>query len=184
MDFIKYNTKLKADGSEYKKIVFWNRFLRNPIELILSCLPAAATIVLISMGYLNTYTAVIYAAMWCYPIYIFCFQFRSSVNYHSCLPAAATIVLISMGYLNTYTAVIYAAMWCYPIYIFCFQFRSSVNYHLKHRDPAEDAPCTITLMETCIMAEIPEYNITNTYHWEDFTTIYNKFGYIINSAIT
>lgn len=130
MDFIKYNTKLKADGSEYKKIVFWNRFLRNPIELILSC-----------------------------------------------LPAAATIVLISMGYLNTYTAVIYAAMWCYPIYIFCFQFRSSVNYHLKHRDPAEDAPCTITLMETCIMAEIPEYNITNTYHWEDFTTVYNKFGY-------
>lgn len=130
MDFIKYNTTLKASGTEYKKIVFWNRFLRNPAELILS---------------------------W--------------------LPAAATIVLIIMGYFNTYTAVIYAALWCYPIYIFGFQFRSSVNYHLKHRDPSEDAPCTITLMETCIMAEIPEYDISNTYHWEDFTTIYNKFGY-------
>lgn len=35
MDYIKYETTLKASGREYSKIVFWNRFIRNPIELIL-----------------------------------------------------------------------------------------------------------------------------------------------------
>ena len=82
MDFIKYNTTLKASGKEYSRIVFWNRFLRNPVELILTWIPAAITIVLIILGYLNTYLAVIYAACWCYPIYIFGFQFKNSVSYH------------------------------------------------------------------------------------------------------
>ena len=36
MDIIKFNTTLKASGKDYFKIVFWNRFIRNPIELILS----------------------------------------------------------------------------------------------------------------------------------------------------
>ena len=39
MDYIKYETTLKASGREYSKIVFWNRFIRNPIELILTCFP-------------------------------------------------------------------------------------------------------------------------------------------------
>lgn len=47
MDYIKYETTLKASGREYSKIVFWNRFIRNPIELILTWLPAAITIVCI-----------------------------------------------------------------------------------------------------------------------------------------
>ena len=32
MDYIKYKTTLKASGDEYKKIVFWNRFVRNPVQ--------------------------------------------------------------------------------------------------------------------------------------------------------
>lgn len=130
MDFIKYDTTLKASGKEYEKIVFWNRFIRNPIELILT---------------------------W--------------------LPAIASIVLISMGFISSYIAVLYAACWCYPLYIFFFQFKNSVSYHLKHRDPSEAAPCTITLMENGILAEIPEYDIITNYDWNEFTTIYNKFGY-------
>ena len=82
MDYIKYETTLKASGREYSKIVFWNRFIRNPIELILTWLPAAITIVCIALGCFSSYLAVIYAACWCYPIYIFGFQFKSSVNYH------------------------------------------------------------------------------------------------------
>ena len=64
MDYIKYETTLKASGKEYEKIVFWNRFIRNPVELILTWLPAVISIVLICMGYLSTYIAVIYAACW------------------------------------------------------------------------------------------------------------------------
>ena len=77
MDYIKYETTLKASGREYSKIVFWNRFIRNPIELILTWLPAAITIVCIALGCFSSYLAVIYAACWCYPIYIFGFHVRS-----------------------------------------------------------------------------------------------------------
>ncbi len=130
MEFIKYETTLKACGSEYKKIVFWNRFLRNPLELILTL-----------------------------------------------TPAVISIVLMCMGYFNTYFALFYTAAFCYPMYIFAIQFNSNVNYHLKHRDPAESAPCTMTVMESCILAEIPEYEASHSYNWEDFTTIYFKYGY-------
>ncbi len=44
----KYNTTLKASGNDYKKIVFWNRFLRNPIELILTWIPAAISLVMLN----------------------------------------------------------------------------------------------------------------------------------------
>ncbi len=130
MEFIKYETTLKASGSEYKKIVFWNRFLRNPLELILTL-----------------------------------------------TPAVISIVLICMQFFNTYFALFYTAAFCYPIYIFVFQFNNNVSYHLKHRDPAESAPCTMTVMESCILAEIPEHETSHSYNWDDFTTIYFKYGY-------
>ena len=63
------------------------------------------------------------------------------------------------------------------LYIFAFQFKSSVNYHLKHRDSSEDAPCTITLMDNAILADIPDHNLIYTYEWEQFTTVYFKYGY-------
>lgn len=131
MDYIKYDTTLKACGDEYKRIVFWNRFIRNPVELILTWIPAVITIVLISLGYVG----------------------------------------------NTFIMVIYAACWFYPLYIFGFQFKSNINYHLKHRDPSESALCHMTLTESCILADIPEYELTHSYNWEDFTTVYDKFGY-------
>lgn len=130
MDVIKYETTLKAQGNDYKKIVFWNRFLRNPVELILT---------------------------W--------------------IPAVLSIILIALGFFNTYLAVIYTAFWCYPVYIFFFQFKSNVNHHLKHRDPAEDAKCAITLTSNNIMAEIPDFDLIYTYNWDEYTTIYYKYGY-------
>ena len=130
MDIIKFNTTLKASGKDYFKIVFWNRFIRNPIELILS---------------------------W--------------------LPAVISLVLLCLHYYSSFLLILYAVCWFYPIYIFGYQFRSSVNYHLKHRDPSEEAPCTITLMNNAIMADIPEHNLVYTYEWNQFTNVYNKFGY-------
>ncbi|MGN0327736.1 MAG: hypothetical protein ACI4D4_02020 [Lachnospira sp.] len=130
MNTLKYETRLKASGDDYKKIVFWNRFLRNPAELILS---------------------------W--------------------VPALITIVLLALGYANTFLLIIYAICWFYPIYIFAFQFKSNVNYHLKHRDPSEDAPCTMTLMPNAILADIPDYELTYTYEWDQFTTAYLVNGY-------
>jgi hypothetical protein len=130
METIKFETRLKASGDEYRRIVFWNRFVRNPIETILTLIPAA-----ISIG------------------------------------------LMCAGIFNVFMICVYAACFAYPIYIFTFQFKSSVNYHLKHRDPSEDAPCTITLMDSGILAEIPDYEIVSSYEWDSFTTIYRKFGY-------
>ncbi|MGN0316451.1 MAG: hypothetical protein ACI4E1_00775 [Lachnospira sp.] len=130
MEIIKYNTTLKASGEDYKKIVFWNRFLRNPAELILSWVPAAISLVLLCMQI--------------YSYFLLC---------------------------------LYAACWIYPIYIFCFQFKNGVNYHLAHRHPSEDAPCIMTLMSNMIMAEIPEHELTYTYEWNEFTTVYFKYGY-------
>ena len=130
MRIIKFNTTLKASGKDYFKIVFWNRFIRNPIELILS---------------------------W--------------------LPAVISLVLLCLHYYSSFLLILYAVCWFYPIYIFGYQFRSSVNYHLKHRDPSEEAPCTITLMNNAIMADIPEHNLVYTYEWNQFTNVYNKFGY-------
>lgn len=130
MNILRYDTTLKASGKTYKKIVFWNRFIRNPIELILS---------------------------W--------------------LPAVLSLVFLAKGYNNYFLLILYAVCWCYPVYIFAFQFGSSVSYHLKHRDPSEDAPCTITLMDNSIMADIPDHNLVYTYEWDRFTTVYNKYGY-------
>lgn len=130
MNIIKYNTTLKASGKDYSRIVFWNRFIRNPIELILS---------------------------W--------------------TPAVISLVLLICGIYSSFLLILYAVCWFYPIYIFAYQFKSNVNYHLKHRDPSEDAHCIITLADNAIIADIPEHNLTYTYEWDQFTSVYNKFRY-------
>lgn len=129
MDVIHYSTKLKASGAEYKKIVFWNRFFRNKLELILSFIPAFTSIPLIYFGFGNSFLIFVYLIFWIYPFFV-------------------------------YT-----------------QFQSAVRYHLKHRDPAEDAPCEITFMENGILAEIKDFDTRYLYEWNDLTTIYDKFGY-------
>lgn len=129
MDIIKFNSVFKASGSEYAKIVFWNRFLRNPTELILTFTPAV-----ISIGFFIA------------------------------------------GFTNTFALIIYLMCFAYPFFVYR-QYRAAVSYHLKNRDASEGAACTFTLMDTGIMAEINEYNIINTYKWDDCTTIYDRAGY-------
>lgn len=129
MDIIRFNTRLKADGKEYSRIVYWNRFWRNKTELILSCIPAIASIVLFACGFRSSFLMIVYV--------IFC---------------------------------------AYPFFIFS-QCKSSISYHLEHRDASESAPCEITLMPTGILAEIKDFNISYTYNWDEFTTIYDKLGY-------
>ena len=85
--------------------------------------------------------------------------------------------MMILGKYNSFLLIIYAICWFYPIYIFAFQFKNSVNYHLKHRDSSEDAPCTITLMDSAILADIPDHNLVYTYEWEQFTTVYFLYGY-------
>ena len=82
MDIIKFNTTLKASGKDYSRIVFWNRFVRNPIELILSWTPAVISIVLLCLHFYSSFLLILYAVCWFYPLYIFGYQFKSSVNYH------------------------------------------------------------------------------------------------------
>lgn len=81
MDIIKFNTRLKADGKEYSRIVYWNRFWRNKTELILSCIPAAASIVLFACGFRSSFLMIVYVIFCAYPFSYF----------HSAKAASATI---------------------------------------------------------------------------------------------
>lgn len=81
MDYIKFSSTYKADGRQYEKIVFWNRFIRNKTELILSLLPAVMSILLIIRGYRSTFMMIIYFIFIAYP-FIAYYQFKSAVRYH------------------------------------------------------------------------------------------------------
>lgn len=129
MDIIKFESVFKASGDEYARIVFWNRFLRNPAELILSFIPAVISIFFMCLGYTNTFAMIIYLICFAYPFFVY------------------------------------------------RQYKSAVAYHLKNRDASEGAACTFTLTEAGVLAEIHDYNIINTYKWDDCTTIYDRVGY-------
>lgn len=81
MKVLKYTSTLKACGKEYGKIVFWNRFLRNKTELIITVLPAIASIFLMINGYTNSFLLILYAIFWFYPIFIFS-QFKTIIKNH------------------------------------------------------------------------------------------------------
>ncbi len=81
MKVIRYQTKLKASGDEYRKIVFWNRFLRNMTESFFTVLPAILSIAGIIAGYYGGILIIVYAIAFIYPIFILS-QFKSTVNYH------------------------------------------------------------------------------------------------------
>lgn len=131
MDIIKFHSVFKASGKEYARIVFWNRFLRNPTELILTFVPAVISIFFLICGYTNTFALILYLVCFVYPFFVY------------------------------------------------RQYQGAVNYHLKNRDASEGAGCTFTLMDTGIMAEIEDYQIINTYKWNDCTTIYDRVGYYL-----
>jgi len=69
-----------------------------------------------------------------------------------------------------------AALVCVPI-IMITTFNNDVNYHLENREEYLDAPCTFTIMNNGILAEIQEYNHIEQVKWEDITRIHNVLGY-------
>lgn len=81
MDFIKFHSTFKADGRQYKQIVFWNRFIRTKTETILTLLPAALSIFFFAYGYRSTYLMIIYCIFIVYPFMVYR-QFQSAVSYH------------------------------------------------------------------------------------------------------
>ena len=60
--------------------------------------------------------------------------------------------------------------------IWCSHWNAKKS-EIKSNMKVEEAPCTITLMNNAIMADIPEHNLVYTYEWNQFTNVYNKFGY-------
>ncbi len=81
MNPIKFKSTFKASGKKYEQIVFWNRFLRNKTELIISIFPAIVSIALVVMGYRSTFAVIIYCICIAYP-FIAYHQFKSAVAYH------------------------------------------------------------------------------------------------------
>lgn len=81
MDYIKFTSTYKADGKKYEQIVFWNRFLRNKTELILTFLPVVISIYFFSQGYRSTFIMLVYFIFFVYPFLAYK-QFKSSVEYH------------------------------------------------------------------------------------------------------
>lgn len=81
MEYIKFNSTYKADGKKYEQIVFWNRFLRNKTEMIVSLFPAVVSIAAFALGYRSTFLMIIYCIFIVYP-FIALSQFRSTVKYH------------------------------------------------------------------------------------------------------
>lgn len=103
MDIIKFHSVFKASGKEYARIVFWNRFLRNPTELILTFTPALISIFFLVKGYTNTFALVLYLVCFAYPFFTYR-QYRSAVKYHlknrdESEGAACTFTLMDTGVL-------------------------------------------------------------------------------------
>lgn len=103
MDIIKFHSVFKASGKEYARIVFWNRFLRNPTELILTLVPALISIFFLAGGYMGTFALILYLACFAYPIFTYR-QYVSAVNYHlknrdASEGAACTFTLMDTGIL-------------------------------------------------------------------------------------
>lgn len=103
MDIIKFDSVFKASGDEYAKIVFWNRFLRNPTELILSFIPALISIACFIYGFTNTFALILYLIAFAYPVFSYR-QYKAEVAYHlknrdASEGAACTFTLMATGIL-------------------------------------------------------------------------------------
>lgn len=81
MNIIKFNSTYKASGKQYEKIVFWNRFLRNKTELIITLTPALIGITAFCAGYRSTFLMIVYFIFIIYPFVAYR-QFKSAVRYH------------------------------------------------------------------------------------------------------
>lgn len=81
MNIIKYHSTFKADGKQYERIVFWNRFIRTKVETVLTLLPAVLSIFFYINGYRSTFMMIVYCIFIMYPIIAYR-QFKSAVAYH------------------------------------------------------------------------------------------------------
>lgn len=103
MNPIKYHTTFKADGKQYERIVFWNRFIRTKTETFLMFLPAALSVFFYIRGYRSTFLMIIYCIFIVYPVIAYR-QFKSAVSYHlknrdSLESAPCTFTLMDSGIL-------------------------------------------------------------------------------------
>ena len=82
---IRFTSTQKPDGKEYKKITYWNRFIREKIEtLILIALIATSIscgIYRLTTGTMDTFWAILCIVFLFYPIIVIT-QFNSSIRYH------------------------------------------------------------------------------------------------------
>ena len=82
---IRFTSTQKPDGDEYKKITYWNRFIRTKIEtvimLALIVLSIGCGIYRLASGTMDTFWAILCIVFLFYPVLIIT-QFNSSIRYH------------------------------------------------------------------------------------------------------
>lgn len=80
MNFVQFTSTLKPDGKEYKKIVYWNRYIRMKGESLFLIFVFICGILVIATQK-ELYKLIIGALGICFPIMVI-MQFNSSIAYH------------------------------------------------------------------------------------------------------
>ena len=82
---IRFTSTQKPDGEEYKKIAYWNRFIRTKTETLIMALlfviSIACCVYRLSTGTMDTFWALLSLVFFCYPFMII-MQFNTSIRYH------------------------------------------------------------------------------------------------------
>lgn len=81
MELIQFTSTLKPDGKEYKKVVYWNRFVRMKLETVILALLFIAGIFLLANSADKIMFLVVGALFVIFPIIII-IQLNSSIRYH------------------------------------------------------------------------------------------------------
>lgn len=70
-------------------------------------------------------------------------------------------------------AIILLILIFYPFMVIT-QFNASIRYHLKHRDPAESAPCEFCLMKNGILIDVAEPEVHTMIRYDELTHVYTN----------
>lgn len=81
MNILKFESTLKPSGKEYKKVVYWNRFIRTKKETIFLLILIAVALYILLSGTNEFVPLIIAAACIIYPIIVIT-QLNSSIKYH------------------------------------------------------------------------------------------------------
>ena len=83
MDIIRFTSTLKPSGKEYKKVVYWNRFVRTKLETIILLIMFLGGIALFAYALTanKLMLMIVGAILFLYPIIIIS-QCNSSIKYH------------------------------------------------------------------------------------------------------